>query len=224
MKKILLVSTASVLLFAMFYCKKDGVYETSTTDSLSPAIHNIVPDSILTKMKKLGFTVNEGFTPPNLENTYFVSPFVLDSSNVPNDYRGAVFADYTVKFYDQDNSKLTIKLNSSGGGETDLGLGGFLAGKNNLFTVFLKVKSEIGGDSCTGVFVISGKVEAGGIRNFKYANFMLNNYGNPHGYFIKNGQGRIIYDQDSISPVLVEHTSIKLEKALKVGFSSPFLK
>ena len=48
-------------------------------------------------------------------------------------------------------------------------------------------------------YVISGSIESDTIRDLHVANFMLNNYGNPNGIWIKEGQGRILYDKDGDS-------------------------
>ncbi len=122
MKKIvlnLLFLLLPLSFIAVTSCKKDDK-KTGTKDDkvLSEAIQEIVSDSTFQDIIELGMPVNKGLTPPDIENTYVASPFILKSSNISCDYEGKLFADYYVKFYDQDNDSLTIKLDYSNGGET----------------------------------------------------------------------------------------------------------
>ncbi len=187
-----------VLIFtAAFYaCKKDH-----TDDGLSEQIHNIVPDSIINKMKTLGMPIFGGTKPPDLQHIYLASPFILKSSNISSDYVGKSFADYYGKLYDQDNDQLSIKLDYYNGGERGSGLGGFISGEDNSFSVFVKVHSTYQGGQADVIMVISGKTDEGGIKNFYYANFMLDDYDDPNDVWIGVGQGRVIYDSDGYSPI-----------------------
>jgi len=182
-------------------CKKDEVKK----DEFSQSIHNIVPDSIITNMKKLGMPINAGLTPPNLEKIYFASPFIMKATSDPYDYfqPGFQFYDYLVKFYDQVDSSLSIKLDYLNGTESGSGVGGFISGTNNSFSIFVKVHSVVNGDTTDKadmIQVISGTIVSGGVKNFYFANFMLNNYGNIYGSWMGEGKGRIIYDSDGFSP------------------------
>jgi hypothetical protein len=202
--KILTFCLLTVVIVLAGCSKSDN---TKKSDVLSQQIHNIVPDSIITKMKNLGMQINGGTTPPDLQHIYYVDPFVLKSSNISYDYPGKLFASYLVQFYAQDNTALSIKLNYINGNETGTGLGGFISGSDNSFSVFAKVRAEIDGDSAYVIEVLSGTIVTGAIKNFYYANFMLDNYGNPDGVFIEQGEGRIIYDSDGTSEEQSSFTS-----------------
>ena len=47
--------------------------------------------------------------------------------------------------------------------------------------------------------VISGTLASDGIKKLYFANFMLDNNGNPNGYWIQDGEGRVIIDSDAFS-------------------------
>ncbi len=182
-------------------CKKDKEKDSKVDDNgLTAQINNLIPDSILTKMVNLGMTINGGETPPALNGAYLASPFILKASNVPNDYVGYAFADYTVTFYDQNNDDLTIKVDYVNGPESGSGLGGFVVGSDSKFTVFAEVNSEYYGYTAKMVHVVSGTLTGTSIQNLYFANFMLDNNGNLGGLWIANGEGRVIYDSDGSSP------------------------
>jgi|WetSurMetagenome_2_1015567.scaffolds.fasta_scaffold00661_2 hypothetical protein len=196
MKSLKVLSFIALAFILVTGCKKES------KDNLSEQIHNIVPDSILNAMKSLGMPVHGGVKPPDLQNTYLASPFVLKSSNIADDYIGSTFSDFYFKFSEQNNENLSVKLDYYNSPETGTGLGGFISGSDNSFSAFFKVSSTANGDPADLIMVISGTISDGAVKNFYYANFMLNNYGNPHGYWISQGDGRVIYDSDGNSPTV----------------------
>ena len=216
MKKVLLTGCIALAAFSLFFasCKKDETTKKDEKPALSKDIQNIVPDSTLNKIIALGMPINKGTKPTSLTNIYLATPFLLKASNVPQDYAiGYKFTDYRVRLYDQDNDKLTIKLDYKSGPESGKGIGGFLSGNGNDFSLFVKVLSFNSGDSAQNIQIISGTITPEGIKNFHFANFMIDNYGNPHGKWIGNETGRIIYDSDSISPIIPSFKSKDLEEA-----------
>lgn len=166
---------------------------------LTKEIRDLVPIEILDEMIDLGMPINGGENPPSVEGTYFASPFILESSNRPSDYKGQSFADFEVTFYGQDNDKLEIMADYKNGPETGVGVGSFIVGNECEFSVFLDIEGMISGYTASFVFVLSGKLVSDGIVDLYYANFMVNDNGDPGGVFIENGEGRVIYDQDGFS-------------------------
>lgn len=201
MKSKLLILLIAFGLFMMTACEEDENNDDSNdkveANGFTEEINEFLPDSIIDEMESLGMELNTGGNPPNVENIYEVSPFVLDSSNVPSDYSGMSFADLRFKLYEQDNEDLTIKLDYVNGPEEGTGLGSFIVGNNNNFTVVSEVTTVAYSDTATVAMLFSGKMVEDGIENFYYANFMIEN--NESSYFIENGQGRVIYDSDGFS-------------------------
>jgi hypothetical protein len=202
---ILLFAASTIILNSG--CKKE---ESNNQTDTPKNIHSLIPDSILNKIKALGMTIHEGTKPPSITKIFLATPFALKETNIPFDAEiGTVFADYHVKFYEQDNNKLTVKMDYLNGPETGSGLGSIISGSDSVFTVAAKISGlSNGADSATLVQVISGTVVPGAIRNMHVAFFMLNNYGNVSGYWIDNGQGRILYDSDGYSPEMSSFKSV----------------
>lgn len=89
------------------------------------------------------------------------------------------------------------------------GLGSFIAGSNNSFTVFtesIAVDNEYN-DTAKTVIVYSGTLSESGINNFYIAVFMVDNFGNPNGHWIDNGAGRVIKDSDGFSEIIATFRS-----------------
>jgi len=200
-----MTKTIKILFIALFgfsvvftSCKKDE----EAAPQLSQDIKNIVPDSTLNKIISLGMPVNKGTNPPDLINIFKVIPFTLKSTNVDNDFAiGYVFSDYKFRLYDQDNEKLTIKLDYINGPESGTGYGGFISGDGNNFSVFVKVHALNGNNEADIIQIISGTITTEGIKDFYLSNFMINDYGDPNSVWIEEETGRVFYDSDGISPI-----------------------
>ncbi len=194
MKNFLLTILALAFSFTLSNCSKND-------DGLTNEIKNLVPEHIIDEMKSLGMPIYGGKNPPNIESIFVASPFVLLNSNRENDTPGDTYSDAYFKFFNQDNKNLTISMDYKNGGESGNSMGSYLVGDGSHFSVFVEVNNEISGDRAKMVFVISGEKTEDGIKGLHFANFMLDNYGNENGYWIENGEGRVIYDSDGFSPV-----------------------
>jgi len=183
-------------------CKK-----AETDDGFSEEIQNLVPDSLLQAIIDLGMPINEGKTPPTIENIYLASPFELVASNRAGDVVGKLFSDLKIEFTNQDNDQLTLTVNYVNGPEKGEGLGSFMSGSGNNFSVFVEQVSYISGYRADLVQIISGTKTSSGIKDLYYSLFMINNYDNPGEVWIANGEGRIVYDSDGLSPVIESLTS-----------------
>lgn len=193
---LLLSVVFATIVFAS--CKKN--LKEVDANGLTEEINNLVPDSILQEMQALGMPINGGATPPNLQGTFLASPFILLSSNRPGDTPGSTFVDYEVTFSDQNNEELTIMLDYVNGPEKGTGLGSFIVGTNREFSVFVEVLSTFNGATpARFIHVISGTRKNNGIEDLFYANFMLDDGGDPNSVWIENGDGRVIYDEDGFS-------------------------
>ncbi len=198
-KNLLLIGSI-VISVILGSCKKEKKQKDVNDEGLTEEIVNLVPDSILVEIKSMGMPINGGATPPNIEDSYIASPFVLKATTVNTFQIGHTFADFKVRFQNQDNNELSISMDYINGGETGTGMESYVVGENNKFSVFCEVNADHNGSSAKMVIIISGEVATGGIKDLYLSNFMLDNYGNPSGYWIGNGKGRVIYDSDGFSP------------------------
>ncbi len=201
----LLISTTSILLS----CEKE---DPINNNGFSEEIKNFVPDSTIQKMRDLGMVINEGKTPPKLEGIFLASPNIMKSSSVPNEKHkiGDKFINYDYEFFNQDNKKLHISVNSKGYNlDGDItseskGDGAFISGNKNSFTVFVILDGYVlVNKSDTAYYqslkVISGTITPEGIESFHSALWMLNDYNDPYDKFIPNNSGRVFYDSDSLA-------------------------
>jgi hypothetical protein len=205
------------MLLSLSSCEKFFQLFNNDDDDLSVGyseeIQNFVPDSMLQQLTDLGMPLNEGKEPPWIEGSYFVSENLMKSSNVPDESyeTGHRFYDYQYYFYDQDNERLTISMDTKGidfdgnvQSESD-GTGAFLSGYEDDFTAFIKVNGySVVGENETAYYqtleVVSGYITSQGIEDFHNALFMLDDYGDPYDCLIPVNTGRVMYDSDGLAP------------------------
>ncbi len=195
MKRIILL-LISVLVFG---CSSDDD-STDEFDGSLESIEDFFTPELVDALNDLGFEINTGNTPPNIEGSFLMSPFELQASNIPSDQIGIVISDYLASFVNQNSNALTIDFMGQGGSQTDVGNGSFVAGNGNQFTVLLKITSQIGSVPVDTAFAISGVVSDDGIEDMQTAGLMLDDKGDPEGVYIENNQGRVFFDSDGFSP------------------------
>jgi len=172
-------------------------------DGSLESVEQFYSPSQLRAIQQLGLNVNEGDTPPNVEGTFFLSPWVLQASTVPDDQGLIGFeigaADITIS--NQNNATLTATLKideylEEERGTTE-GSGSFISGSGSLFTIYFKTVTDYGnGELADTSITISGSVTELGIENIQLAAFVIDGRGND---FIPNDSGRVLIDGDGLS-------------------------
>lgn len=198
--------TALVAVIFFSSCTKDSGEIFNTTvigleeNGLTKDINNLVPDTILQEMLNMGMPINTGDSPPNLVGKYFTSPLNLVTSNISSDYVGQGFDDYTWTLYDQSFERLTINVDYDSNNDKSAGSGSYVVGNRESFSIFVEALGENSlKEKYKLVYVLSGNLIGDDIHDFHLALFMIDNFGNPSGSFIENGQGRVVIDSDTVS-------------------------
>lgn len=168
-------------------------------NGLTREINALVPDTLIAAMEALGMPIHRGPTPPSVEGVYHFSPLDLLASNVPGDPAAARFADYYLRFSEQDNEALTLTTDYVHPPAQGHGLGSFIVGSDGTFSVFAVITLVTQGDSAQSLEVYSGRLTPEGIADSHIALFMLDNGGRSPPY-IPNGTGRVAHDSDGFSP------------------------
>ncbi|MFD0797033.1 hypothetical protein ACFQZJ_06150 [Maribacter chungangensis] len=150
-------------------------------------IETFYTSELLNSLQNLGFLLNTGVNPPNIEGTYTISPFILKASTLATDTVGNIFADQTLIFSNHNNEALTIDFQIEGGDQLTVGTGSFISGANNNFSVFLVSKPRMGESVLVDTAVsLSGQTDSLAIKNFQWAGLVLDNKGDPDDLYITN--------------------------------------
>lgn len=185
-----------VFIFAMACSKKETV---DPNIGFSTQIKNIVPQTIIDDLKTRGMTINEGTVPPKIEGIFLSSPHTLEAPYGTDDTysKGYVFSDLIMKFSNQkDDGSVTIETKNAG--TTANGLGGFISGNGNKFSIFAELKYVSGSVTATQIRVFSGEITSNGIKDF-YTTLLIKEKNDPSGDLIPVGKSRILKDGDGLA-------------------------
>ncbi|WP_315087317.1 hypothetical protein [Bacteroides heparinolyticus] len=190
-------------------------------------IDEIIPAEFVDKLKELDVPFHEGKNPPIINGCYLISPCVLAKTNIQRDFAiGHRFSDHTIRFYDQDNKTLRIKIeewqanSKSNSIETSV-----TAGTGNKFTVYGKVKTvKMNNPAIYTVLGIvhSGELSNGSIKNSHYAFVMLEK-NDPNNEYIAVGKARVVIDKDGVSPTTAIPTTKGLTRTSVEKSLTPFI-
>jgi len=198
---------AIVSILSIVSCTKDS-HEILPINNLedngfSTEINNLVPDSIITIMENLGMPIYRGGNPPLLNAGYLTEPLTLMATNRSSDNIGQIFEDYVWTFSNCNLEDLTVVVDyQSDSGDLGNGVGSFISGEGNEFTVFVEainIDNDTGSEASV-LYCLSGTLGADSITDFYLCLIMLDDNGDPFDTYIEVGQGRVIIDGDSVSP------------------------
>lgn len=198
MKKLYL-GTALLLVFLISSCKK----KEDLSIGFSDEIQKIVPQAILDDVKAKGMTIHEGKVPPSVEGIFTITPYELLSPYSTDDgwQKGKIIGAYTYKFSGQSNDKKTLLIDYKNA-DTDRGsgLGAFVAGNGNSFTIFAEIKGTGSGVDYVTLMIISGEISDNSIKDFQLSLYMKEKNEAPGpGKLIPVNTGRIWFDNDFFS-------------------------
>lgn len=204
--KTTLKAAIVVLLIPAFLmgCKKDKK-TTPEQEVFAKEILNIVPKATIDTLRSWGMVINEGKTPPNLAGAYYTNTTNCFFDNSDAIRLGRWRGNYTYRFYDQNNEKLTINIDYNIDGNTDVakGVGSFISGSGDKFSAFFVtegVSLEIKYKTLT---IISGTKTADGIVDWTDMLRMTQKDSDPKKRLIGVGGTRIFKEEDKLASVRV---------------------
>jgi len=183
-------------------------------NGLSRDINDFMPQEILDILESLEMPINTGGDPPSIEGSFEKSPNILMNSNRSADNIGSTYADLTVTYSDQNSNKLTVTVKQKQNNTEGDGIGSFIVGNNNNFSVFSRIHSynDYYNDSSLIAKIYTGTISAEGIVNYHDCIVMLDDYGDPNDHYISIGDTRVFYDSDNIAERVLETKSLPVKK------------
>ena len=143
----------------------------TTFDGSRPSLSEFYSESQLVATESLGFLLNFGDDPPDVEGSFRIDPVVLQASSISDDAFGVGNTDvpFNLTFSDQDENSLTIDVDMG----TDLieVTSAVISGSGNAFTVF--AMTLVPAISEESRMALSGNLTEFGIENFQYAPFVV---------------------------------------------------
>ena len=198
--KLVTILAFAMSVFVLTGCKNDDKVEVDE-QGLTKDIRALIPDNILQGIIDLGMPIYGGNTPPDITGTFLCSPSILVSSNFNDGNKpGFQFNDVKIIYSEQNNKKLTIKVQQIENNLDGDGIGGFIVGKNKNFTVFVGLDNEDNhGHKNKTAMLYSGIMSDEGIKDLYMSLVMIDDGGDPDNNLIENGNARLVYDSDGLS-------------------------
>lgn len=203
------LSKALLIFFMVLFitsCESDD----DVSNNEMKEIEDFLTPKTVRALEDIGFNINSGDDPPNIEGTYHAE-HILIATTVPDDPNspGDTFLDVITKFSNQNSSNIFIErfemeTNTIAAGGVALITGRSTAGETSKFSVFARLNLVDGNDhEFTSLTAISGDIELDSsgnparILNYQSVGFMLENNGNPYDNLIPNNSGRLFGDEDN---------------------------
>jgi hypothetical protein len=182
-------------------CSEIKEFTTLDEQGITDEINKVIPKEIQEEMRDLGQPIYGGGNPPSIIGTYKFVPCILKKSNFRDSYSvGYQFNDLYITFSEQNNADLTIKVAIDQGGISGEGVGAYIVGEGDQFTVFVEEKYYQNGKyQSTTAEIYSGTITSTGIKNCHGTLVMIDDNGDPENNLIGVGQGRLFYDSDGFS-------------------------
>jgi hypothetical protein len=168
---------------------------------------DVVPDDIRLRIEQY-MSIYRGVNPPTVNGAYALDPM---TTVYCEDYGNGGYATgdgvtpMDIRFYGQDSKTNTINYEGYEGNTYEQGLGAFISGSGNYFTIYFNVNGVYSSSNISytisykTALVISGEKTSSGIRNMKYAFIMVSKSSDPDEELMKEGIFRIFEDSDYIS-------------------------
>lgn len=166
-------------------------------------IEDIVPKEILKGLKE-HMPIYVGNTPPNVEGSYYINPYVSSYYSDLDDNPEKTLTSETVNFSNQSDGTLTVNTLTDGSDTYYYLEGAYITGYGNYFTVFYDYLSSLDAKDGTEipirrVEVYSGRKTSTGISNLYYANAFAEKGNDPYDEYMDEGTYRIFKDEDGLS-------------------------
>lgn len=192
----LMFSIFAFLCFLSIACKKELNKANLPKEALA-----LLPAKFANEMFDNGFDFNTGDNPSNVEGIYLFEP-ISDYDNSGAFPPGTAALDAKIKIANQSGKNADVYVYNWISGVYDTSEANLVIGKDENITIFAQAKGSTGGVSYKYTYVISGKKEAGGIRDMQFGFIMVDNPGAP--LVSTTGTQRLFHDFDGIA----ENTAI----------------
>lgn len=165
-----------------------------------------VPDEVndfldpedIEKLEDAGMTIYTGDNPPNVEGTYDLDSLVISYDEIGME--GYPLAYYWIKYYDQtDDGKIKLDYESPDAGDVGSGIGAFIAGDGNCYSVFVNAEGDSFGCHYKMPSIHSGCKNSSGIADFQWGLIMKEKSGENCDYLMPEGAVRIVDETDGMA-------------------------
>ena len=166
------------------------------THNIPPGAFGFISEQQLDALAAMGFPINTGLMPPNVQGSFYADALVRTGGNIPND-QATAFNDTALDFTGQ-TAENSVMVSYAQGREMGSGLGSFVSGSGNAFTIFTQIAGTGNGIAFKSAMLYSGTMTAEGIQGFDEAVLLTSKDPDPDAKLISVGQTRILAENDDL--------------------------
>ncbi len=187
---------------------REGCEECDDEPTLLDGCEPVIPDpaleciaEYLETIEELGISINEGNNPPNIEGIFHFDALTLINSNIAGDSPGQTFSDVKIRLSNQtpvaSGASIDYERKTFGSG-TVIPQEAYVSGSGNDFSLFAcaTIVNSSQTDSIRLAYLFSGTLGANGMEDVSYVLLNVDDFGDPNGTFIGEGEGRYIDEAD----------------------------
>ena len=172
--------------------------------------------------------VYDGVNPPNVEGTYYIDPFVAvycEDQGRGGFYPGDQVVSEYIQFMNQTayNTLDYMDVSATGYSQSS-GIGVFISGEGDNFTVYFDTVGITDGINTKTALIISGTKTPQGIKNLYYAFVMVEKGPDPNHLLMDEGVFRVFKDQDGLSVNATWPSYAKLSAGTQSGLALPLMR
>lgn len=166
-----------------------------------PRMDSVLPEELQLELEKY-MPIYNGILPPDVQGTYYVSPFVAVYCE---DYGHGGYAPgtevypVTIRFSNQNFKTNTLDYHDYQTNASSTGVGALICGSRNNFSAYFSTAGTAYGISYRTVLIVSGTKTDEGIKDLYYAFGMVEKGDDPEGILMDEEVFRVFKDSDGLS-------------------------
>jgi hypothetical protein len=167
-------------------------------DDVPDDVNDFLDSSDIEKLKAAGMPIYTGDNPPNIEGSYLLNTLTIIYDEIG--LEGMTVAQYTVTYFDQtENGGVKQNYEAPDVGDTANGLGAFISGDGDCFTVFVDTTGMVSGCDYKLPAIHSACLTGSGMTDYFWGVLMKEKVGTGCDALIPVDAARVLEEIDGVA-------------------------
>lgn len=166
-------------------------------EDVPPGVNEFLSPENIDSLRERGLTIHTGLNPPDIQGNYYLNSLAESET-------GMGFLNYSYRFYNQ-TSDLIINVSyiSDGGHDTAEGIGAFIAGEDQKFSIFVEEEGSVDFGTHVAIFntatIYSGIRTQDGMEDFQFGFIVTHKENDLNNQLMNVGDTRVIFEEDGLA-------------------------
>ena len=166
-------------------------------DDVPPGVNDFLDPEDIDSLRDKGLSIHTGLNPPDIQGNYYMDSLTEIET-------GWKFINYSFRFFNQTSDlKVNASYISEGGTDVAEGIGAFIAGNDQKFSVFVEEKGTVDFGTHVAVFntatIYSGIKTHHGLEDFQFGFIVTHKENDLNNQLMNVGDTRVIYEADGLA-------------------------